>query len=529
MKLNMQAISFDDAKNKAIEKLNQYKKSGDFTDLESAVENDNTNTSILFEYLKYLSVNDKEKYLEELKKYKFLLPQDICTKLGTKYIDHQKDLIYLIDSLQNINSDEPDKVKAELKQILKEYYPKEDKEIIDQKCDKRVNNLPLDDLENDIIFYLTLKIEFGRHLHGLSDFSIDENNTSQIREFKISISYFKVLGEILKNYITKNERKLAFNLVNILDLFDYGFDEPETMSRLNYFLIDLNLDKDRIQELAGQIYKSLITSQNYYVIINKYMKNYEKLFFELLEDILKSNCIKKLIMKLEELQKDNYNVMSNDIYYNNYIKYIKKNISFYPFFNKEYFGLTTTLNGKILISNDYRSVKLSKTEGNLYNFCIWIITGIHEAIGHFLKDYFYYLSKFVISEETSDENSTESVEGGIIVEGFLFKKTKEIFLSDVLYILDIKNWNKNLDEFSEYFSSEKRAEIIKNGLKKENLSSISEECFEILSKFNIYKSDLTHYKTNISINCKKSESQPCIDLSERLCIKKKKNKNKLNN
>lgn len=198
MKLNMQAISFDDAKNKAIEKLNQYKKSGDFTDLESAVENDNTNTSILFEYLKYLSVNDKEKYLEELKKYKFLLPQDICTKLGINYINHQKDLIYLIDSLQNINSDEPDKVKAELKQILKEYYPKEDKEIIDQKCDKRVNNLPLDDLENDIIFYLTLKIEFGRHLHGLSDFSIDENNTSQIREFKISISYFKVLGEILK-------------------------------------------------------------------------------------------------------------------------------------------------------------------------------------------------------------------------------------------------------------------------------------------------------------------------------------------
>ena len=65
MKLNMQAISFDDAKNKAIEKLNQYKKSGDFTDLESAVENDNTNTSILFEYLKYLSVNDKEKYLED--------------------------------------------------------------------------------------------------------------------------------------------------------------------------------------------------------------------------------------------------------------------------------------------------------------------------------------------------------------------------------------------------------------------------------------------------------------------------------
>jgi hypothetical protein len=79
----------------------------------------------------------------------------------------------------------------------------------------------------------------------------------------------------------------------------------------------------------------------------------------------------------------------------------------------------------------------------------------------------------------------------------------------------MKNWNKKLDEFKEYFSSDKRNDIIKNGFSDEDLLDISEGCINILSQFNIQKKDLSKFKTNIGIKCKKSYSQPYIEIQPR--------------
>ena len=134
----------------------------------------------------------------------------------------------------------------------------------------------------------------------------------------------------------------------------------------------------------------------------------------------------------------------------------------------------------------------------------------------------------MISEESSssDEGSNGSADDGLLVEEILFPKMKKLYLSDILYILDMKNWNKKLDEFKEYFSSDKRNDIIKNGFSDEDLLDISEGCINILSQFNIQKKDLSKFKTNIGIKCKKSYSQPYIDLSERICITQQNKRNK---
>ena len=102
------------------------------------------------------------------------------------------------------------------------------------------------------------------------------------------------------------------------------------------------------------------------------------------------------------------------------------------------------------------------------------------------------MTRFIISEESgsSDESSNDSLEGGNIVEEYLFPNIKELYLCDILYILDITNWNKNSDDFSKFFSSNERKEIIKKGIKQNYISSLSKELINFLSKFGINKNDL---------------------------------------
>ena len=523
----MKAESINDAKNQALLNLNEYTKKKNYDNLLKALELDNTNPSVLFTYLNYLKTKDGKQYSDELKKYKFFLDPNSCSKLEIKYINHREDILNLINSIQNI---EPDDLKCnEIQDILKKalaiYYPKEDKEILDQRNERRLNNLPLNDIQNDSIFYLNLKIVFGRHLHAFGDFEFDNKSIeNEINYFKISISYLKIYSEILKYYLLKNDKILVFELVNLLNLCDYNYRDIPSLSRLNYYLSDMKLDDDKIKKLSGNLFNALIEVRGDELsIVKEYMKNYEKLFFEILENILQSNSIKELIESLKK-NRDNI-IISID---KDYINYVKKNTYLTPFFNNNEFGLTIALSGTIFINNEYRPVNLTTEENKLYNFCIWILTGIQKTINHFLNDYFYYLSKLIIPEESGllDEGHSKNAEDSFLIEEILFPQMQKLYLSDILYILEMKNWNKKLDEFKEYFSSDKRNDIIKNGFKEEDLLNISEGCVKILSQFNIQKEDLLRFKTNKGIKCKKSYSQPYIDLSERICITQQNKRNK---
>ena len=528
----MKAKTIEDAQNIAKNYFEEYKKKHNYSSLESALDMDNTSLSYIFEYLSYLKQNNISKFSDELKKYKFFLDEDSCDKLGTQYINHKDDILNLINALQNIDCDKLDitQLQNALKDILQKFYPKDDKEIIDQKSEKRINNLPLNNIENDVILFLTIKIVFGRHLYIFAYFEFNEDDNdekkSEIHHIKTSISYLKIYSEILKYHIMNNNKLLLFNLVNILDLDDFSFGENHIPSRLHFFLKDLKVDDNRIKNLAGSLYSNLL-GENNNIVKNINLNEYKELFFETLENILNSKCIRQLVQKLKERHKDTNDVITSDNNYINYINYIKKNIIFFPFFNKNAFGLTITLNGKLIINDEFRNIQLRNEQVNLYNFCVWIVTGIHEAIGHFLKDYFYYLTRFVISED-SDDNSSGKAEDGDFIESILFPNAG-FYYCDVFYILDINNWNKNLNEFTSYFTSEKRNQIIENGFKSKDLSNFSKEFNELLSKFNIEKILLIGHPAKAKISLKKIDSQVVLDFSERICVTKlKKNKKYFN-
>ena len=302
----MKAESIDVAKNQALLNLNEYIKKKNYENLLNALELDNTNSSVLFAYLNFLKINDRKQYSDELKKYKFYLDYELCSKLEIKYINHKEDVFNLIDSIQNIK---PDNLQCqEIQDILKKnlaiYYPKEDKEILDQRDDKRLNNLPINELQNDVIFYLNLKIVFGRHLHTYADFQFDNiPNEKEIDYFKISIAYLKIYSEILKYYLLKNDKILVFELVNLLNLCDYNYQDAPSLSRLNYYLSDMKLDDDKIKKLSGNLFDALLATRGDELsIVKEFMKDYEKLFFEILENILQSNCIKELIKSLKKIK-----------------------------------------------------------------------------------------------------------------------------------------------------------------------------------------------------------------------------------
>ena len=256
--------------------------------------------------------------------------------------------------------------------------------------------------------------------------------------------------------------------------------------------------------------------------VNKF-ESYKYFYFTLMEAILKSNCITDLIVKMKEHHHDINNIIKID---NNFINFIKKNTIFYSFIRLKSFGITNVRELKTLINIDFRSMDIPYKCNVLFLFCVLIITGLHEYIGHLLKDYYYYSTNFSISDQSpkkkkKDENQCENKEiesekgesededeeweeGGEIVEEFLFNKITDISFRDVIYILDINNWEKSLDEFVQYFKSEERAKLLnsKRYIKIEPNPNV----LEILSIFNIQKLDLCSIKDNDSMTCKNYSS-----------------------
>ena len=524
--------SISEAQEKAQSYLKEYIKKKDYSDLINALNLDNTNSLIIFEYLNYLKKNDENLFNKEVKRYKFYLDNESCSKLGIAYIDHKKDLFALIDSIQKVDTNDTFDLQC-VKEALKKYYPKEDKKIMEAKNKKRVNNLPLNNLNDDIFFYLSIKVEFCKHLYLLINYKVEQD--FEAKTLHRSISYIKIYSYIIQSYLQKNERDVVFSLVQILDLADYFTKYTEPFERLYYFLNQTGISFKLVENNAKELYNKIME--------NKHLKKvgdnkYNELYFQIIEGILKSNCIKQLVHELNIHNKDTTNLISIDKYY---IKYIKNNLLFFPFFNGNNYGLTNTLNGKILINNVYKEVDCtSNEEKNLYNFCLWIITGVHEIIDHFLKDYYYYMTNYQISEESpkklgtspnvkgkveEEEDEEEEDDGndrekqGKAVEELLFKSISNIYLTDILYILSLDNWEKSLNEFSKYFVSDNRNNIIsaeefysKNGL------DLNKQILDILSFFGISQEDLKWSKTNASIRCKRIKSQPFIDMSNKKCV-----------
>ncbi len=536
------------AREEAIKQLNLYIKEQKEEYLQKSFELDNTNSNIIYSKLTNLNKKNEPRYKELSQKYRLFLNEEDARKLNISYVDHKKDVLEIFHSIQKMDPLQPKDIVI-LKESLYKYYPKEDKNILELDGKERINNLPLNLYDDDLMFFLKVKIKLGEHLYNFVDELFgaiikeekeneeeeekDEEEEEKDKDYKKKkeenaiyfykslVPYIKVYTEIILYYIIQNDKKLVYCLLSKVDftLVTHG-----AKKQVGYYLNKMKANYEEISNKTGfevDSYKTFDYSSE--EKIYKLPDNYQQLFFETIEKILKSNCIKQLINELVTHHKDDKKIIIID---DNYIKYIKENILFHKFFDFDDYGFTNVIDGTIFINTHFNYVDcLQDNENQLFIFCLMIITGIHEIIGHFLKDYYYYSTKFYISDESPVKEGKKE-EGGFLVEDYLFKKIKKIYISDVLYILDISNWDKNLYDFNQFFTSKLRENIITKGFDL-NTFTISEECAKLILNFNIKKENLDKIRTDVSVACRKKNvnNSKYMQLSKTRCSNDKKNKN----
>jgi hypothetical protein len=284
--------------------LDKYRSSKNFSDLENAMHMDNTNQDIIFQYLSNLKSNNLEKYKIEVEKYKFFLEEKFCKELEIKYIDHKKDLLCIIDSFRMVDSKNILDFQP-VKNALEKCYSRKDKQLLGSKSKERINNLPLFDIWNDVILYLTQKIEFGDLLYLLVDYRFnddegdnkddkknnnnecnqnvmnkDEENQNVLIEEKDKNSVNKdnengsnkkkdnIVNELKDNQIVVNQGKVnkAMNMQNINDKKENNENEE---------LEDEEIEDEESQDAKIKIIVDVKTQKK---IFNKFRNFFENLF-----------------------------------------------------------------------------------------------------------------------------------------------------------------------------------------------------------------------------------------------------------
>ena len=531
------------ARKEAIQQLKLYIKEQKEEYLQNAFDLDNTNSYIIYYKLNDLKSKDPPKYKDLSQKYKLFLNKDDAEKLNIPYINHKEDVLKIFDSIQIMDSSNPNDIVI-LKDSLYKHYPKEHKNILDLYKKERIYNIPLN-LFDDLTFFLKVKIKLGKHLYNFvdnlyktiikinkEDEEIDEKEIDDDEEdekekeeeaidfYKELVPYIKIYTEIILFYINKNDRKLVYCL---LSKANFSLVNIGAKQQIAYYLNKMHANLEEISKKYGfnfeyKKYDDHCSEE----ISTKLLDNYRQLFFDTIEKILKSKCIQQLINKLITQDKDDKNIIVID---NNFIKYLKENILFHKFFDDDDYGFTNAVDGIIVINSLYRYISnFRENENLLFIFCLMIIAAIHQIIGHFLKEYYYYSTKFYITDISPIKDGKKE-EGDCLVEDYLFKGIKEINISDVLYILDILNWDKNLEDFNKFFNSDLREHIIEKERLDLNSFIISKECLKFLLNFNIQTKDLKKIRTDISVEYgKRNNNIISMKLSRTRCSNDKKNK-----
>ena len=521
------------AKEEGCELINEYSKTKDKTYLQRAMDTDNTNSEILYWYL------DDSSNKEKISLYRNILNKDICDKLGVDFVNHKDCVISVLESIRDINIEKLD--TEALKKSLEKNIPKDEINKYNLEKQNAINNIPFN-IEEENILYFIIKLDLGQKLYPIVNNTIDNNDKCRnifIDIKKECLAYVRILAEIILYYIKNNKNEQVYRLLRIIK-FNEEITE-ETTSKIAYYLEKINItDIDEIEKRTGFSFKKFKISD-----VPKCpddLANLKNIFFELIEKILKSKCIGDLVTELKEHHNDKKNIVKID---DNFIEYIKKNTLFFEFFRTKDFGVTNVMELKTFINIDYRTVKLRNNRINyLFNFCIWIISSLHEYVGHLLKDYYYYSTNFEIShkspkkkkkneienvkekkednkkdnkekdknedkkeekEEEEEEEEEDEEEGGFLVEQLLFKGINQIYICDVLYILNIKNWEKNIELFSKFFVSEERNNLI-SGKKKIKIDNIGEDLIKLIEKFNLKIEELVLVTPDTGMECRASNS-----------------------
>ena len=483
---------------------------------------DNTNKSLLKDYLQFLEKNEielsqkisLENYKDEVEFYKvcfnkkeymenFGLSKEKSEKESLVdfliQIKDSKDINQFIGLIKNIksmveypyfnqpiNGENEELLFFKSKLILYNEissidYKKQDELFLSQKkiIEEILKNQYLENYNifknYDIIFLLIALIvypesdeEYNKYILNLLNSFIPEKEINEINE----------INEIITELEKHKDSELLLKVIGIKD-------NPEKICKRNLKAY-LNKDIETIINKKSDLY---IFDDNWKEKCKEMdlikIKNF-------LKEILKKEMFKNIfsiLYKEEDLKIINQNYFIDD--------YIDNHLFLVPYKNKNFSGLTDrfSCNSYIFFCEDILSNNNSQVD-NIVTYALktsrFIIITLHE-FNHYIYSYILHSNNYInLLFDSPRKKELIINEGGLLMELFLFgDEISDINLEQTIYILDEKNYDKTEKQFQKEFiniGKSKKLYINGNYYSSFNINILSQKDFQ--------------YKRNITIKTK---------------------------
>ena len=371
--------------------------------------------------------------------------------------------------------------------------------------------------------------KFCKRFEG--DFFKDEKELLLFTDYIFFLSYYPFMTYDAKEYVNlwndtfidmKIEDKInlakyfsvnnfTFKLNNnILEVEDNLYDESYSIPNIDdYSFITL------IHYLPTISSKPDLIELNKFLKIDKYnekiyIRTIWKSWEEFLIRVFSSNMIKSVFNKffddIKDLKNNNNKSNPQSFFDKNEIKLIINNIRYF-IFKSDFHAMTIKKNLLIYMNGDPSPDKVNRNplKNKLFFLSNNVKTNLHEIVGHLNIRFQYYLSKDKRytspkpNKPSSEAISREGKESGEFIEELIFGESEQnLTTTQILYILDIKNYEKDYIKFQEDF--------IKCG--KMEAYYISEELKTFLKQLDIDPEEIKFKSKNQSciIGMHKSES-----------------------
>jgi len=439
----------------------------------------NVEKTLITKYLKFLKkLEDEnlkinyphESFNDELKYYLPLFEENEIKDLKPKnFISEKSKFIDLLNKLSNIDKDNFEEYKKKIENnfyIYNQPISLDSKESIFFRCSIMASQA-IDDLKKDETDFDDIKYKIKKIVNYI------KSNDDEFNDYKlIPLTFF------IKENCDKEKFDFFINLLSSRKISNIN-ELEETANKYNFFFIkekmQLAANDDLYNDPSDLCYENLILSKKYkkyekcelynfdYLLKNPPLKLELKKITIFLKEIFKSNVFKDLFFLLTG--NVNYSIIYND----KTINYLIDNIKFLPlsyegtraFFDK--ISLTTfisTMKKAIFYSGD--KIINDKIIIALENAVI-IEIEFHE-FGHSISAIFSFMKNSYILEDTPRKKNMKINEAGYYIELALFGKViNALSYEEALYILNIKNYEKSLEEFKKGFELLEEKDLYING------------------------------------------------------------------
>ena len=459
------------------------KKKSSNHELFKLLELDNTNKDIVYFYLTFIKKRHKIYFNTEFNFRMIFLTQHQIEKLVPQ-CPFAKDSYEIIFTylIKNIQFESFQTILSQHFERYRLYNPYTAKNMSEDNIFFEYNN-------KKYSVFKDIRPKFSLSMKSKEDFFkfvLFKMELEKERIMKFSYLYYYSFIMIYQLFLKKVEIDELITIFHIMFLADafklltylYSLNEKY---QLQITLPARQSDQETKRKLSNlPIQSLLVQDENALATFSSVIK---PSLFKFLRQIIESKCIKELLSFIYPKLTEEELLLLDE----SFITYSESITEFAGLYNSRLFGYYYSINNKILINQLIRYTNKEYGFGLLYllHTGVYLITLIHEILGHFSRRYIFSLLSEGKNSNITDrtlvevindynqinkknkipipfpEDNNDKMEGSRNVETLLFGNERKILSAkQVIFLLSESSWKMNLNAF--------RAQFILNG--KENLT-----------------------------------------------------------